>query len=436
MRRIATIWLVLIAVATLAFSWQSEEASPIPYEWNGVERIIAIGDVHGAYDGLVAILKQTELVDKKLRWIGGKTHLVQMGDLMDRGPESRKAMELLEKLEQKAEDEGGRVHVLIGNHEAMNIAGILDYVSKEEIESYRDRLSEERRDRVFRRRFENMIVEAKAKGVDKPSEKEERRKFEEEYPLGYIEHRLAFRPDGEYGSWILQHNVSIKINGIIFSHGDWNEKWAAVGLGEVNRRMRAELAGINDIRTGVTFAEDSPVQNRRFSKVPLKRDAQEAARPELERVLEALEASRIVVGHTVTHGGIEPRFGGKHLSVDAGMSGFYGGGKLALEIEGAHFRAIHLDGKMDLPEYLDESNLADYVVAVAAIDRENVVVRYYLVDLYRSRGDLDAAWSAMEGLLNSDLIIPDPYVKSICNLHGVLARPELEPIQWITVNCR
>ena len=60
MRRITTMWLVLVAAATLAFSGQSDE---IPYQWNGVERIIAIGDVHGGYEGLVSILQQTALVE-------------------------------------------------------------------------------------------------------------------------------------------------------------------------------------------------------------------------------------------------------------------------------------------------------------------------------------------------------------------------------------
>ena len=43
------------------------------------------------------------------------------------------------KLEDKAEDAGGRVHVLIGNHEAMNVVGILDLVSPKEYEAFVDR---------------------------------------------------------------------------------------------------------------------------------------------------------------------------------------------------------------------------------------------------------------------------------------------------------
>ena len=89
---------LLLTVAFSAYAAQSATAEDIQWEWSGVQRIVAIGDIHGAYDNFVAILKNTGLVDEKLRWTGGKTHLVQMGDVVDRGPDSRKCMDLLMKL--------------------------------------------------------------------------------------------------------------------------------------------------------------------------------------------------------------------------------------------------------------------------------------------------------------------------------------------------
>ena len=44
--------------------------------------------------------------------------------MLDRGPDSRKVMDLLMRLEGEASKTGGRVHVLIGNHEAMNVYGV------------------------------------------------------------------------------------------------------------------------------------------------------------------------------------------------------------------------------------------------------------------------------------------------------------------------
>ncbi len=121
-----------LAALVLVSSARSLYAQPIRSEFEAVDRIVAIGDVHGAYDTFVENLKATGLVDDALDWIGGKTHLVQTGDVLDRGPDSRKAIDLLMKLEPQAGAAGGRVHALIGNHEFFNAVGALDYLSDAE----------------------------------------------------------------------------------------------------------------------------------------------------------------------------------------------------------------------------------------------------------------------------------------------------------------
>ena len=235
-------------------------------EWENVERIVAIGDIHGGYDNLVSVLQNAELIDSKLRWIGGKAHLVQNGDIVDRGPESRKAMDLLMKLEDKAEDAGGRVHVLIGNHEMMNVVGILDLVSDEEYAAFTDRDSRKTRDSTFDRFYDQMKREAKKNNEDVAPIGEVRKKFEEDFPLGYIEHRRAFRKDGRYGRWITKHNTAVKINGIIFSHGDWSEEFSEREIDEVNKQVRQELSGELPVEGGIIFDVLSPLQYRGFAK--------------------------------------------------------------------------------------------------------------------------------------------------------------------------
>ena len=53
--------------------------------WQGVGRIVAVGDVHGDKDALSAVLKMSGLIDEKEHWIGGASHLVQVGDVPARG---------------------------------------------------------------------------------------------------------------------------------------------------------------------------------------------------------------------------------------------------------------------------------------------------------------------------------------------------------------
>src|SRR6516225_11795598 len=98
-------------------------AATAPCEIDGIERIVAVGDVHGAYDRFVAILRTAGVIDEQLHWAAGKTHLVQLGDVVDRGPDSRKALDLLRRLEAEAPPAGGQVHALLGNHEVARMLG-------------------------------------------------------------------------------------------------------------------------------------------------------------------------------------------------------------------------------------------------------------------------------------------------------------------------
>src|SRR6187399_952828 len=96
-------------------------AAPASCELDGVERIVAVGDVHGAYDRFTEILRAAGVIDQDRHWSGGRTHLVQLGDVVDRGPDSRKALDFLMSLEKEAAAAGGQVHALIGNHEVMRM---------------------------------------------------------------------------------------------------------------------------------------------------------------------------------------------------------------------------------------------------------------------------------------------------------------------------
>ena len=131
--------LLLLAAPSIASEWQ----------FSSVNRVIAISDVHGAYDAMVATFLKAEIVDQDLNWVGGDTHLVITGDLLDRGPDSRKVMDLIMGLEGQAIEAGGRVHQLVGNHEVMNLAGDLRYVAMREYAAFADDESEEEREQWF-----------------------------------------------------------------------------------------------------------------------------------------------------------------------------------------------------------------------------------------------------------------------------------------------
>ena len=100
-----------------------------------VEKIVVIGDIHADYEILLAVLKKAGLINDKLEWIGGKTYLVMIGDLVDgkaridnwNGDSDIKVINFLGKLIKKAKRKGGDVIILLGNHEFMNIRGNFNY---------------------------------------------------------------------------------------------------------------------------------------------------------------------------------------------------------------------------------------------------------------------------------------------------------------------
>jgi hypothetical protein len=118
-------------------------------------RVVAVGDVHGSIDGLTSILTETGLIDEQNRWAGGNAVLVQTGDLLDRGVAVREVMDLLMRLQQEAPATGGRVIVLLGNHETMNLAAIVRDVNRDVYAAFADEDSDRRRNDGFKafRRF-------------------------------------------------------------------------------------------------------------------------------------------------------------------------------------------------------------------------------------------------------------------------------------------
>lgn len=98
--------------------------------YDSVARIIAIGDVHGDYEGLITRLQRLDIIDQNKDWIAGSTWVVQTGDVLDRGDGERQTFALIEKLRRQSLQRGGRFIALNGNHEFMQAQGIFDYASE------------------------------------------------------------------------------------------------------------------------------------------------------------------------------------------------------------------------------------------------------------------------------------------------------------------
>jgi hypothetical protein len=295
---------------------------------DGVERIVAVGDVHGAYDRFVGILRAAGLVDGRQRWTGSRTHLVQLGDIVDRGPDSRKVLDLLRRLEREASSAGGAVHVLLGNHEVMRMLGDLRYVNAREYQAFVTRDSE-----AIRQRFVDSVKSADADELLGST------------PLGSIEMRVAFGPAGEYGQWLRTLDAVARIDGLLFVHGGISPAVSNLGCDEINATVRRELTTDFAQTAGAPLAslaarEDGPLWYRGLAEQP------DEFGPQVDEVIAKQGVRAIVIGHTVSPTGrIRARFGGKVVQVDTGMQPAYvtNGRASALEIKAGQVTAIYED---------------------------------------------------------------------------------------------
>jgi len=294
LRNISTLLLFVLVLFSFGLPVPASEPAAT---FSGVNRVVAVGDVHGDYDRFLDLIRLAELVDKNNHWSGGNTHLVQTGDILDRGPDSKKVMDLLMALEKEAMKAGGRVHALIGNHEAMNILGDLRYVHPGETASYG----------------------------------------------GEEQFKAAMDPSGKYGKWIASHNCVVKINDILFVHGGISPDYLEHSLEALNRMVRKELQTGDPKKAKTCQSSDGPLWYRGFTK-----DDDKSLDQHVENVKKQFDVKKVVVGHTVSKEGIQTRCSGTVIMIDVGISRAYGGKPACLLIESGQFRVLTSAGVRNL----------------------------------------------------------------------------------------
>ena len=333
--------------------------------FKGIHRVVAFGDVHGDYPRFVELLRAAALVDGKNAWSGSDAHLVLVGDFVDRGDASAKVLDLIMALEPQARRAGGQVHALIGNHEAMDIYGDLRYVTKQDYASFQGPDSKELRERQMQAALDDL----KHRGTPPPNENAWRKTFEEEHPLGWVEHRLAFQPEGKYGQWLRKQNAIIRIDDAIFVHGGISQKYSARTVREINESVRQELADFSRLAGGMVTDDEGPLWYRGMALLPETDAGMNAV---LGRVLETQGVRHIVIGHT-PQPAILPRFGGKVIAIDVGLSKPFGGPPAILSIEDGKYFVIHRGRRLELP--VDGGNVLEYLGSAAALEPANSKLR-------------------------------------------------------------
>lgn len=376
--------LLAISAAVCLAAAPAREAAP----QSAAQRLVAIGDLHGSAESLAAILQSAGLVDAGRKWIGGRARVVQTGDFLDRGAAVREVMDLLMRLEEEARRAGGRVDVLFGNHEGMNVLRDLRDVSPDAYAAFADAQSEARRSKAFI--ADSTIARRAGRELN-------RNDWLRDRPPGFLEYVEALGPSGRYGRWIRSRKVVAKVDDSIFMHAGI-APGSALTVDGVNRtaedevrafdgavatleraellapgarlqeivnaaaeelnRIAALLRDKKEIPSHVTqeyvarlqrlvtidtwslVAAEGPLWYRGYATLP------DAAAPQIAELAARLRVGRFVVGHTPQlPGRIRARFDARVFLIDTGMlTTYYKGGRpSALEIAGGRVTAVYPD---------------------------------------------------------------------------------------------
>jgi hypothetical protein len=253
-------------------------AAPLTRDAKASPRIVAIGDLHGDLAATRRALRLAGAISGDDHWTGGAMTVVQTGDTIDRGDEDREVLDLLERLRAEAPRAGGAFIALSGNHEVMNVAADLRYVTPRSAAAF---------------------------------------------DVGRAQ---AFAPGAEYAQRLAHWPVVHQIGETVFVHGGVLAHHVRYGIAKLNQETAAWMRGQSPVPALLT-QEDAPIWTRVYSA-----PGQPAACVELGQVLNMLGAKRMVVGHSVQPGGINAACDGRVWRIDTGLSRYYGGPIQVLEL--------------------------------------------------------------------------------------------------------
>ena len=216
------------------------------------EKVLAISDIEGNFKGFKMILQGAGAIDGQYNWTYGEGHLILVGDIFDRGNYVTQCLWLIYKLESEAEEAGGKVHFILGNHDIMNMIEDLRYVHP--------------------KYFINASL------------------LEEEYYSFYT-------TDTELGRWLRTKNVIEKVGDYIFVHGGVSPTVANfnLSLNEMNDLVRYCIdQSAPDYNSAILIGSNGLFWYRGL----VYRDISEL---QLDSILEKLNSSKIIMGHTIVN---------------------------------------------------------------------------------------------------------------------------------------
>lgn len=227
--------------------------------WPMPPRLLALSDVEGEYSRMRKFLRNHGVIDAQGRWSFGKGHVVTVGDMVDRGVEVTETLLLLHRLEREARQAGGRLHFIIGNHEAMMMGGDIRYTAPK------------------------YTTVAARLGVTVPG---------------------LLGADTEIGRWLRQQNTMVRIGDIVFVHAGITPLLvdAQFDFDRFNTTMRRGVGRPPQVVAGalqaLVWGRGGPLWYRGYFPEFALEFGPTPTAEQLETTVARLKGSVIVIGHT------------------------------------------------------------------------------------------------------------------------------------------
>jgi hypothetical protein len=354
----------LLAALSICFAAPAQAETQAQTAWDHVARVVIIGDLHGDYAKFHDQLTQAGLIDGRDKWSGGKTHLVQLGDVPDRAPDTRKILDLLIKLEPQARRAGGYVHALIGNHEAMNMEGDFRYTTPAEFAAFADRDSARRRDAYYAATVAALKAKPPAAGLP-VFDDAYRAKFDAAHPLGWVEHWAAWSAQGTYGRWVTTHSAIIRIDDTLYLHGGIGPEFLPFDIDVMDKAVLAALRHQPEVAGGPHDILWNPQGPLWYRGMAMNEEAAESSH--IAAALARYGVRRIVLGHTKRYSMVNSRFDGAVILTDiAAPTGCIDPHGFLIK-EGDVLTAVHRGQRLPLG-VSGEAHTA-YLAKIAALDQ-------------------------------------------------------------------
>jgi len=252
-------------------------------------RVVAIGDLHGDLAATHAAFRLAGAIDATGTWIGGTLVVVQTGDQLDRGDDDLGILKFLAQVSKQAKQAGGAVHVLNGNHEAMNVLGDFRYVTTGALLG-----------------FEGLEPHSpQAAHISGP----------------FQARAQVFMPGGALALQLAERPLILMVGDTVFAHGGVLPAHIKYGIDRLNAESAEWMKGNRASPPSPVVDPDGPLWTRLYGAPVLGAQACQV----LSQVLKRLGAQRLVVGHTVQERGMSAACDERVYRIDVGLSRYYGG---------------------------------------------------------------------------------------------------------------